>query len=54
MAKLSGILGEDLLEQSIAAKDWTTNGPLSTKFDQIELQTTMCIEAVSAKKRMNY
>lgn len=48
--KSSRILNEDLLQQSIAVKDWTTNGSLSTKFDKTQRQLTTCIEAVSAKK----
>lgn len=48
--KSSRLLNEDLLQQSIAAKDWTTNGSLTRKFEKIQRQLTACIEDVSTKR----
>lgn len=44
------LLNEGLLQRLIAEKDWTIDGSLSTKFDKIQRQLNMCIDAASTKK----
>ncbi|CAF3599840.1 unnamed protein product [Rotaria socialis] len=44
------VLREGLLQRNIVEKDWTTNDPLSTKFDKIQRQLKTCIDAASTKK----
>ena len=50
MTKSSRNLNVDILQRSIAEKDWMTSGSLTTKLDKIQQQLTTCIKAASMKK----